>query len=92
MNPLRFQNVAMALGELIETEGFKALWDSPDAKSQEFRQGVEWVQMRCLALKPDAPTDREIEDRLLTLEGLCVAGLARFRRFILMAREALHAA
>lgn len=91
MNPLRFQNVAGVIGELRETEDFKALWDSPDTKSQQFRQGVESVGMRCLQLEPDPPTDREIDDRLLGLKGLCVARLASFERFIVMAWDALHA-
>jgi len=89
MNPLRFQNVRGVLAELEGTEDFKALWNNPDDRAQRFRQGVELVGMRCLTIEPDPPTDREIHDRLVGLEGLCVGPLAGYRRFILMARDAL---
>ncbi len=90
MNAIRFQRVREALGDLEELAEYRALWDDPSQKAQRFRQGVERLGVRCMELEPNAPTDREVEDHLLQLEGLCVGGLARYRHYILIAREALH--
>ncbi len=90
LNPRRFQDVAQVLGELLESKDFRALWDSTDAPSEEFRRGVEWTETRCYTLEPEGPTDHEIESWLIHLRSLTHGPLARFERSINLALDALH--
>lgn len=91
MSPLRFQNVRAVLLELQEEPAFKALWDNPDNSAQRFRRAVDRTATLCMLIDDQAPTISEVDDHLEHLQSLCVGGLQRFERFIVQAREALHA-
>ena len=91
MSPLRFQNVRAVLSELQEEPAFKALWDNPDDNAQKFRRAVDRTATLCLLIDDQAPTVPEIDDHLEHLQSLCVGKLSKFERFIVRAKETLHA-
>jgi len=91
MPPLSIQHVRAILGTLQERAAFQALWDDPAPHAQQFRQAVDRTAALCLLIDDQAPTVPELDRHLDHVLALCVGDRQQFERWILMAKDALHA-
>jgi hypothetical protein len=90
MGTIKMQNACSSLWDMQEEPDYKALADTADGEFNAFRQRVDHVGMRCLAVLPsEEATEEEIRELLEELQEFSMGKLARFGPFIDEALQAL---
>jgi hypothetical protein len=89
----RYAAVIAALAALrADSEYRLRLENPPDMQFLSFRQQVDFIELRCMELNPEARAQEEVRHRLEHLRALANGSLATFAPLVERARAALDVA